>query len=382
MKILYCDEDLAVVVKPVGLLSEGEGPESIPGALLPTLGRLFPVHRLDRNVGGVMVLARSKTAAASLSRSMKAGEWKKEYVAVVEGELSENGRFCDLLFHDARQNKTFVVDTLRRGVRAAALTYSVEGHAADESGTLTRVRVVLETGRSHQIRAQFAGHGYPLVGDGKYGSRRRAKAPALFAASLTFRHPTDGKIRTFSTPFPAEYPFDRFGTSDYEIERKYLVVRPDPAVLAAFPGVTVREIVQTYLTAPVGQTLRVRRVFSEGKIRYIQTRKIRQSDLVAVEEETELTAADYAAALQKADPSRRPIEKTRYCLPYRGHTIEVDIYPFWQDRAVAETELTDEIESVTLPPCLTVLKEVTADPRYKNVHLAKEIPFDDLDGEK
>ena len=101
MEILYTDSDIAVVVKPVGLLSEGEGPESMPGLLSPTLGTVFPVHRLDRNVGGVMIYARTKKAAAALCRAVNAGEWHKQYVAVVEGEMPENGRFCDLLYHDA-----------------------------------------------------------------------------------------------------------------------------------------------------------------------------------------------------------------------------------------------------------------------------------------
>ncbi len=156
MKILYTDKDVAVVVKPVGLLSEGEGPESVPGALSADLGRLYPVHRLDRGVGGVMVYARSKAAAAALSRSMAAGEWHKQYVAVAEGEVPDNGRFCDLLYHDARQNKTFLVDRPRQGVPEAALSFAVEARVPDEIGTLSRVRVTLQTGRSHQIRAQFA----------------------------------------------------------------------------------------------------------------------------------------------------------------------------------------------------------------------------------
>ena len=382
MEILYTDGDLAVVVKPAGLLSEGEGPGCVPGALFADLGRLYPVHRLDRNVGGVMVLARTNAAAAALSRSMAAGQWHKQYVAVAEGEVPENGRFCDLLYHDARQNKTFLVERPRQGVREAALSFVTEERFADEKGALSRVRVTLETGRSHQIRAQFAGHGYPLVGDGKYGARRRANAPALFAASLTFCHPTSGKTCAFSAPLLAEYPFDLFGTSGVEIERKYLIAYPDIAVLSAFPGAVAKEITQTYLTAPAGQTLRVRRVCVGGAVRYIETRKIRKSDLSAVEEERELTADAYEAALQKADPARRPIEKTRWCLPWGGHVVEVDLFPFWSDRAVAEVELNSEEEAVTLPPCLTVIKEVTGDARYRNARLAAKVPFDDLTGEK
>ena len=267
-------------------------------------------------------------------------------------------------------------------MREAALSFAVEARVADEIGTLSRVRVTLQTGRSHQIRAQFAGHGYPLVGDGKYGSRCKAAAPALFAASLTFKHPKSGKTCAFSAPLPAEYPFDLFGTSGMEIERKYLIAYPDTAVLAAFPGATAKEITQIYLSAPANQTLRVRRVCANGVTRYIETRKIRQSDLSAVEEERELTADEYAAALKKADPALRPVEKTRWCLPYGGHMVEVDLFPFWQDRAVAEVELASENEAVSLPSCLSVFKEVTGDGRYRNARLAREVPFDDLTGEK
>ena len=181
---------------------------------------------------------------------------------------------------------------------------------------------------------------------------------------------------------PAEYPFDLFGTSGLEIERKYLIAYPDVAALSAFPGVTVKEIAQTYLTAPAGQTLRVRRVRTGGVTRYIETRKTRQSDMTAVEEERELTEAAYQAALSSADPQRHSIEKTRYCLPWGGHVVEVDVFPFWTDRAVAEVELQSENEPVDLPPCLSVIKEVTGDVRYRNARLALEVPFDDLTGEK
>ena len=126
----------------------------------------------------------------------------------------------------------------------------------------------------------------------------------------------------------------------------------------------------------------MRRVCANGVTRCIETRKIRQNDLSAVEEERELTADEYAAALQKADPALRPIEKTRWCLPWQGHVVEVDLFPFWADRAVAEVELASEGEAVTLPPCLTVIKEVTGDGRYRNARLAREVPFDDLKGEK
>ena len=120
----------------------------------------------------------------------------------------------------------------------------------------------------------------------------------------------------------------------------------------------------------------VREVREGERVRYIRTVKRRVDLLRAVEEEAELSEAEYTAALADADPTRRPIAKTRYCIPYAGHTVEVDVYDFWQDRATAEVELASESEELSLPPYLKVLREVTEDKRYKNVNLARELPVD------
>ena len=159
-----------------------------------------------------------------------------------------------------------------------------------------------------------------------------------------------------------------------EIERKYLIAYPDVAVLKAMDGCRVARIEQTYLTAPNGVTHRVRRIADERGVRYIETVKRRVSDLRAVEEERALDEAAYAALLERADETRRPIFKTRYSVPYAAHTVEVDVYDFWNDRATAEVELAGEGEAVSLPSCLTLIREVTEDARYKNVNLAKELP--------
>ena len=159
-----------------------------------------------------------------------------------------------------------------------------------------------------------------------------------------------------------------------EIERKYLIAYPDKTVLESAEGVRVRRIEQTYLLAAEGETRRVRKMTEMGVTRYIETRKYRVSDLRATEEENELCAATYDALLQLADPALRPIFKTRYAIPYAGHTVEVDLYDFWQDRATAEVELADDRERVELPPYLRVIREVSDDKRYKNVNLARELP--------
>ncbi len=180
MEILYSDQEIAVCIKPVGLDAELE----VPNAIRESLGgEVFPIHRLDKNVGGVMVYARTKQAAAALSRSVQEGTMVKEYVALVHGTPPEKGDWEDLLFKDSNRNKVFVVRNERRGVKKARLEF-----IRLNSGETSLVRVRLHTGRSHQIRVQFASRGYPLVGDHKYGSRDNAAAPMLFSCCLTFPH--------------------------------------------------------------------------------------------------------------------------------------------------------------------------------------------------
>ena len=178
MEILYSDRDIVVCVKPVGLDSESE----VPGELKKALGgEVFTLHRLDKNVGGVMVYARTKAAAAALSRAIQEGAMVKEYVALVHGTPPESGDWEDLLWKDSKKNKVFVVKRMRGGVKKARLEF-VRLTAGEES----LVRILLHTGRSHQIRVQFASRGYPLVGDHKYGAKDSSPAPMLFSCQLTF----------------------------------------------------------------------------------------------------------------------------------------------------------------------------------------------------
>lgn len=178
MEILYSNPDLAVCVKPVGLDAEVQVPEELKTALG---GEFFPVHRLDLNVGGVMVYARTKAAAAALSKAVQEGTMVKEYVAMVNGTPPEKGDWEDFLFKDSGKNKVFVVKKERKGVKKARLEYT-----RLTAGAQSLVRVRLHTGRSHQIRVQFASRGFPLVGDHKYGARDAAPAPMLFSCCLTF----------------------------------------------------------------------------------------------------------------------------------------------------------------------------------------------------
>ena len=184
MEILFSDRDLAVCVKPVGLDSEHEVPEELKKTLG---GEIFPIHRLDQNVGGVMVFARTKPAAAALSKLVQDGTLVKEYVAQVHGTPPETGDWTDFLFKDSTKNKVFVVKKERKGVKKARLEY------VTLAPSLVRIR--LHTGRSHQIRVQFASRGFPLVGDHKYGSRDEATAPMLFSCCITF--PWKGSVLKF-----------------------------------------------------------------------------------------------------------------------------------------------------------------------------------------
>ncbi|MBQ4639133.1 MAG: RNA pseudouridine synthase [Clostridia bacterium] len=155
-------------------------------------GEIFTLHRLDKNVGGVMVYARTKAAAATLSRCIQEGSMVKEYVAWVHGTVEKAGVMEDLLFKDSRSNKVFVVKKRRAGVKEAKLSYQLLKTEND----LSLVRIRLFTGRSHQIRVQFASRKHPLLGDHKYGARDEHPAPLLFSFRITF--PWQGETLSFS----------------------------------------------------------------------------------------------------------------------------------------------------------------------------------------
>ena len=187
MTILYSDQGIVACIKPVGLDSEAELPEKLRETLG---GELFPIHRLDKNVGGVMIYARTKAAAAALSKAVQEGAMVKEYVALVHGTPPESGDWEDFLFKDSRKNKVFVVKRERKGVKYAHLEF----HRLT-AGEQSLVHIRLHTGRSHQIRVQFSSRGFPLVGDHKYGSRDTAAAPMLFSCRISL--PWMGKTKVF-----------------------------------------------------------------------------------------------------------------------------------------------------------------------------------------
>lgn len=188
LTVLYDDGALFACVKPAGILSESPGmPERI---LAETGAAAHPAHRLDRDTAGVMLFARSAAAAARLGEIIRSGGAVKEYLAVVRGETAPAGEWRDLLYHDPRASKTYVVDRMRRGVREAALSFTRLAAADRDAGTFSLVRVRLHTGRTHQIRAQFAARRYPVAGDARYGGGKGAMA--LFSASITLPYPGAG----------------------------------------------------------------------------------------------------------------------------------------------------------------------------------------------
>ncbi len=209
MEILYQDNRIVVAVKPAGVLSTDE-PGGMPSLLRQALNTdcIRTVHRLDAQTGGVMVFARSRMAASLLSRQVRERQFSKCYLAAVHGTPQpQSGEMRDLLGRDSVRRVTYVADTPSADTREALLTYDT----LDTVDGLSLVRVQLHTGRTHQIRVQFASRGLPLVGDRKYGMPEDDTTPlALWAYRLSFAHPQTGQEMSFTCPPPETEPWVRF----------------------------------------------------------------------------------------------------------------------------------------------------------------------------
>ncbi|MBR6509251.1 MAG: RluA family pseudouridine synthase [Clostridia bacterium] len=208
MKIIFEDESIIVCIKPRGIVSQEDagGKESMVKLLSDyTGGEIYPLHRLDRDVAGIMVFAKTKTAAAFLSEEIREHKFNKEYIAVVHSKPQENsGEMRDLLFKDSRKNKSYVVKRERKGVKEAILEYELLETFMIEGDECSKVKIKLHTGRTHQIRVQFASRKMALLGDKKYGSRDNFDKIHLWSYSLSFKHPvTKEKLN-----FKAEPKFD------------------------------------------------------------------------------------------------------------------------------------------------------------------------------
>ena len=207
MKLIYQDKDIVVCVKPARVLSTDE-PGGVPELVRQELGDpkadVRTVHRLDRVVSGLMVLARNAAAASELSRQIREDSFQKEYLAVVHGTPEENaGRLQDLLLRDKARRMTFVTNEMAKGVQPASLRYQV----LTKKNSMCRVRIQLETGRTHQIRVQFASRGMPLVGERKYSTLEDPCEIALWSYRLAFTHPATGEPMEFTLEPPAVYPW-------------------------------------------------------------------------------------------------------------------------------------------------------------------------------
>lgn len=212
--ILYEDCDLLVVSKPTGVLSQEDaaGGDSVPARLAAQGKPVLTVHRLDRATGGVMVYARSDKSAAALSALVgQHDRFVKTYLAVVCGTPPEpSGELTDLLYHDVRRNKSYTVRRMRRGVREARLAYETIATTERDGETYALLHIRLYTGRTHQIRVQFASRQLPLAGDTTYGGRRGCPL-ALWSHALTFPHPTSGETVSATSMPPADtFPWNLF----------------------------------------------------------------------------------------------------------------------------------------------------------------------------
>ena len=207
MEILYSDTDILVCIKPARVLSTDE-PGGLPDLVREALGDpkadIRTVHRLDRVVSGVMVLARNAKAASELSRQIREDEFEKEYLAVVHGCPNEReGNLRDLLYRDKARKMTMVATEMAKGVQEAVLDYQV----VSSSGDMSCVRIQLHTGRTHQIRVQFASRGMPLVGERKYSTMEDPCEIALWSHKIGFTHPKTGERVSFCKEPPETYPW-------------------------------------------------------------------------------------------------------------------------------------------------------------------------------
>lgn len=218
MKILYSDEHIVVCEKDVGILSQADkkGSENMISLLKDKLScDIYLIHRLDRNVGGVMVFAKTKASAGKMTELISDKEkFLKEYLAVAQGETEESGIYKDLIFKSTKDNKAYIVKKERKGVKEGTLDFKRLDVEETPSGPFSLVKVKLHTGRFHQIRVQFAERKTPLAGDGKYGSKDNKCDVALWSHCIGFKHPFTGENLLFtSSPDTEKYPWNLFKES-------------------------------------------------------------------------------------------------------------------------------------------------------------------------
>lgn len=207
IKILFENNDFVACIKPVGVSSQNDNTQDMVKLLSQQLDSpIFPVHRLDTAVGGTMVFAKNQKTAANLSKQIQNGTFRKKYLAVVSGRPEADSAVLeDLLFKDSSKNKSYVVKRERKGVKKAKLEYELVSHIED----MSLLSILLYTGRSHQIRVQFASRKLPLIGDGKYGSKDNRCNVALWSSEIAFKWDCD-EIRFSSVPDNKQFPWNLF----------------------------------------------------------------------------------------------------------------------------------------------------------------------------
>ncbi len=232
--VLFEDNNIIAAIKPAGVLSQAGNTADMISLLGEGRGEIYPLHRLDKNVGGVMVFAKNKQAAAKMSQLISENRMSKSYYAVLCGKPEEDCAVLeDLLFKDSSKNKSFVVKRMRKGVKKASLEYKTVESVQTDSGFLTLVKVKLHTGRTHQIRVQFSSRKLPvkvklhtgrthqirvqfssrklpLLGDGRYGGKSDKCDIALWSTEISFISPFDRQNLTFKAPLPQQYPWNLF----------------------------------------------------------------------------------------------------------------------------------------------------------------------------
>ena len=215
LNVIYEDNHILVVQKPAGISVQADSSKDIDMLTIlkeyrkvkehkPGDAFIGLVHRLDRPVSGIMVFAKTSKAASRLSDQIRQNTFHKTYLAVVEGSLPPEGKFEDYLVKDEKENKSYV--TTKEKGKYSCLEYQV----LSTKDNLSLVQINLITGRSHQIRVQFASRNHPLIGDAKYGHNKNNLDIALFAKSITFNHPTTKEQLTFTLDIPKKYPFNLF----------------------------------------------------------------------------------------------------------------------------------------------------------------------------
>lgn len=221
--IIHKEQNYIICKKPVGISSQKtdgkyDMPTIIAEKINVSVDSIFPVHRLDNTVGGTMVYALTKRGAAYLSKIVSEGNMKKTYLAIVHGKPEdEKGILRDLLFKDSSKNKSYVVKRLRKGVKEASLEYELIDTTCFEGKEMSLVKILLHTGRTHQIRVQFSHRKMPLVGDRRYGSGKDNCPVALWSHSIDFECPFDNTKRQYtSMPDATQFPWNLFVSSYFK----------------------------------------------------------------------------------------------------------------------------------------------------------------------